>query len=85
MAIHRKLTTICAAVVLSLGLAACGGGGDEPTTAVCPAGQEGTPPNCTPIQTPYDTAKAAIAAADHGGGRSGGLRCREGRRDRRTG
>ena len=27
MSRHRKLTTICAAVVLSLGLAACGGGG----------------------------------------------------------
>ena len=33
MSRYRKLTTICAAVVLSLGLAACGGGGSSPTTS----------------------------------------------------
>ena len=32
MQIHRKLTTICSAAVLSFGLAACGGGGGSDTT-----------------------------------------------------
>ena len=39
---YRKLTTICAAAVLALGLAACGGGGDD-DTADAPTVTEPTP------------------------------------------
>ena len=52
MSRHRKLTTICAAVVLSLGLAACGGGGGS--------GPQSQGPNLTPAQ---NAAKAAAEAA----------------------
>ena len=50
---HRKLMTICAAAVLTLGLAACGGGGSDTS--------EGPP--MPPPPTPYESAVAAIAAA----------------------
>ena len=61
---YRKLTTICAAAVLAFGLAACGGSSDDDQTMMqCPTGQIGTYPDCSDPPTPYDTAKAAIAAA----------------------
>ena len=53
MSRYRKLTTICAAVVLSLGLAACGGGGGS--------GPQSQGPNLTPAQN------AAAAAAEAAG------------------
>ena len=52
---HRKLMTICAAAVLTLGLAACGGGGSDTADTM--------PPVVEPEPTPYETATAAIAAA----------------------
>ena len=63
---YRKLTTICAAVVLSLGLAACGGGSSSNKTEApsCPEGQVGTPPNCADkTPTPVDNAMAGLEAA----------------------
>lgn len=47
--------TICAAAVLTLGLAACGGGGSDTADTM--------PPVVEPEPTPYEVASAAIAAA----------------------
>ena len=52
---YRELMTICCAAVLSLGLAACGGSGggdDDQTMMMCPAGQIGTYPDCSPAPEP---------------------------------
>ena len=57
MTTHKNLLTLCVAAVLTLGLAACGGdGGDDPVTTM-----PDPPPD--PGPTPYEAAKAAIAAA----------------------
>ena len=66
MSTYKKLTTIGAVAALAIGLAACGGGDDD-TAMMCPEGQVGTYPDCSdpPVPpTPYETASAAIAAAD---------------------
>ena len=53
---YKKLTTVCAAVVLAFGLAACGGGDDD-EMAEEPVVEEPMEP------TPYEMAKTNIAAA----------------------
>ena len=55
---HRKLTMICCAAVLSLGLAACGGGSSTSTTDTMPPVVEPDP-----IDVERTTITAAIAAA----------------------
>ena len=55
---YRKLTMICAAAVLTLGLAACGGGDSD--TAMEPP----PPPPPTPYEMAIDNIAAATTAAD---------------------
>lgn len=61
----RRASAMGSALVgaLVLGLGACGG--DDPTSATCPAGTTGSPPNCQPTpppcrQTPLDQAAEPI-------------------------
>ena len=53
LTMYKNLTTVCAAVVLAFGLAACGGGDDDGTVTIQPV-----------PKTPYQMAVDAIAAAD---------------------
>ncbi len=55
---HRKLTMICAAAVLTLGLAACGGGGSDTADTPPP------PPPPTPYEMAADNIAAATTAAE---------------------
>ena len=52
MTMYKKMTTVCAAVVLAFGLAACGGGDDDEAVTIQPE-----------PKTPYQMAVDAIAAA----------------------
>lgn len=58
MSTHRNLITLCAAAVLTLGLAACGGGGDGQPEMTMPVD-----PTPTPDPEPTELEKAQTAAA----------------------
>ena len=65
MTMYKNLTTVCAAVVLAFGLAACGGGDDEEAMAPMepPAPMEPVEPAPPPGPTDLEETQAAAAAA----------------------
>ena len=63
MSRYRKLTTICAAAMLALGLAACGGGGSDNTPVSTAPPTEPPPAEPAPPTDLEETQTAAAAAA----------------------
>ena len=63
MTMYKNLTTVCAAVVLAFGLAACGGGDDDDTAMTEPVVEEPMEPAPDPGPTDLETTQADAAAA----------------------
>ena len=64
MSIHRKLTTVCCAAVLALGLAACGSSSDDDTSSTdTPTTTEPTEPMEPTAAEQLTAAQTAVAAA----------------------